>query len=80
MTLKKQIKAKDYCFYCCSTIHSQSRVSHNELNSYPKITMKRHLVCVSVVLFTTVDKLYYLLLFMSLGMVCIKWFDMSGIF
>jgi len=36
---KKQIKVKEqhfYCFYCCSTFHSHSRVFNNEHNTYPK--------------------------------------------
>jgi hypothetical protein len=30
-------------FYCCSTFHSHSRISNNESNSYPKISLKRPL-------------------------------------
>jgi hypothetical protein len=30
---QKQIKVKEQCFYCCSAIHSHSRVFKNEHDS-----------------------------------------------
>ena len=56
-TLGTKIKVKEQHFYCCSTLHSNSKVFNNEHNSYPKMSVKRPLACSWEVLYIDTELL-----------------------
>ena len=45
-----KIKLKEQRFYCCSTVYSYSRVFNNENNPCPKLSVKRPLACMNMML------------------------------
>ena len=44
ITIRHKLDNKEQRFYCYYIFHSRSRVFNNENNSYPKMSMKLHLV------------------------------------
>ena len=54
------IKVKKHWFYCCSTLHTHSRVFNNDNKSYPKMKMKRPLSLMSAALSMSDDNRYIL--------------------